>query len=306
MASETLTAQGVTGYLHPHYAASLAEFGQPRRLPSSGAWLLVRRIPGSDRFDAMAGDRLLFCSDWAGLTEDLDAIHDLVTLTAVTDPFGPWEPAELRRSFPDLVQPYKEHFVVDLRRLAPSAHHRAKVRNALRSIDVRVEADPILFLDEWEELYSHLRARHNLSGMRAFSGTAFERQLATPGCVAVRSLLEGVCVSMTIWYVMGDIAYSHLTASSEAGYRSSASYASMQAAVETFTRQGLRWLNLGAGAGTRSSNDGLTYFKRGWATGSRPSYLCGRIFDRSTYEKLAGTGTPQDSYFPAYRRGEFG
>ena len=48
-----VAADAVTGYLHPGYARSLAEFGTPRELERSGGWLLERAIPGSSYFDAM-------------------------------------------------------------------------------------------------------------------------------------------------------------------------------------------------------------------------------------------------------------
>ena len=38
----------VTGYMHPGYAESLAEFGTPRELQHSGGWLQERMIPGSE------------------------------------------------------------------------------------------------------------------------------------------------------------------------------------------------------------------------------------------------------------------
>ena len=36
----------MTGYLHPRYAASLSEFGDPLHLPRSGGWLLKRPVGG--------------------------------------------------------------------------------------------------------------------------------------------------------------------------------------------------------------------------------------------------------------------
>ena len=38
--------QGHSGYLHPNYAQSLAEFGKPRELTNCGGWILEREIPG--------------------------------------------------------------------------------------------------------------------------------------------------------------------------------------------------------------------------------------------------------------------
>ena len=69
----------------------------------------------------------------------------------------------------------------------------------------------------------------------------------------------------------------------------------------------MRWLGLGAGAGvTTSVEDGLTRFKKGWATGTRPASFCGRIFDSERYRELCRKGGADDGrYFPAYRSGEF-
>ena len=52
---------------------------------------------------------------------------------------------------------------------------------------------------------------------------------------------------------------------------------------------------------------GLREFKRGWSTGTRPAYLCGRILQPQRYAELAEERGPGErSYFPAYRAGEFG
>jgi hypothetical protein len=295
------------GYLHPGYASSFAEFGEIRSLERSGAWYLVRSIAGSEQKDAMAGYRNLFCLDWEMLAEDIDRATDIVSVVAVTDPMTSVDISYLKRCFPDLVRPYKHNYVVDLRAPSPSAQHRAKARRALAQLDVTVEARPLGFLDEWVSLYDQLCRRHRLDGVRAFSRRAFTEQLAVPGCIAFRALSGGVCVSTCLWYTMGDVAHYHLGASSTEGYALSASYALFDAAIETFKADGKAWLNLGSGAGAEhQKKDGLSRFKRGWATGSRESYLCGRIYDHEGYRALtrARTSTPGD-YFPAYRYGEY-
>jgi len=72
----------VSGYLHPGYAASLAEFGEPRLLPISGAWVLQRSIGGSPHRDAIGCYPLFGCINWERLSDDLDAIgSDLVALS---------------------------------------------------------------------------------------------------------------------------------------------------------------------------------------------------------------------------------
>jgi hypothetical protein len=294
------------GYLHEAYASSLAEFGEPRLLPRSGAWILLREIPNSTLRDAMAGDRLLFCSDWTGLADDTAELSGLVSFTAVTDPLADVTPEYLRRCFPDLVRPYKDHYVVDLCKPAPSPHHLAEIRKARRRVAAVVETEPGLHVDDWNRLYAVLCARHSVSGIRAFSRSAFQQQMTIPGCVAIRAILGSECVSMTLWFVMGKSVYYHLGASDERGYAAGASYALIQTAIETFAGQGLRWLNLGSAAGASSDRvDGLTRFKRGWTDHKRTSYLCGKIIDRKAYRTLSGPYAALSEYFPLYRGGEF-
>lgn len=89
------------------------------------------------------------------------------------------------------------------------------------------------------------------------------------------------------------------------GYDLSASYALRWVAMHYFADR-IRWVNHGAGAGLGQEEDGLTRFKRGWSTGTRPVYFCGRILDRGKYEELAeASGVVHSTYFPIYRAGEF-
>jgi hypothetical protein len=301
-----ITMSTDAGYLHPDYAASLAEFGEPRLLPESGGWLLVRAIPKTDRRDAMGCYPLFCCANWSALESDLAGLREVVSLTAVADPFADAGVDDLRRCFPELVRPFKEHYVVDLRQPSVSRHHRQKLRQAARAVTVEELSTPSAHAAEWERMYDRLRARRGLAGIRAFSAAAFRRQLAIPDCVAFRALSGGRCVAMNLWYVMRDVAYYHLGASEEEGYRLSASYPLFEAALGTFATRGLRWLNLGASAGSQSSEDGLARFKRGWASGTRTAHLCGRILDGEVYARLtAGLGPAENGYFPAYRAGEF-
>jgi hypothetical protein len=112
---------------------------------------------------------------------------------------------------------------------------------------------------------------------------------------------------MLLWYVQHEVGYYHLGAYNQRGYALQASFGLFWRAIDYFATKGLRWLNLGAGAGTETPTDsGLSKFKRGWATGTRTAYFCGRIFDPVTYREIteAGGCTATD-YFPAYRQGEF-
>src|SRR5437762_10081377 len=105
-----------TGYLSAAYADSLAEFGAPLQLVRSGGWILKRAIPGTSDEDATSCYPLFLCRDWKALADDLHALDgQVVTMSAVTDPFGGYDNADLRRAFRDVVKPFKEHWIVDLR-----------------------------------------------------------------------------------------------------------------------------------------------------------------------------------------------
>jgi hypothetical protein len=297
------------GYGHPSYAASLAELGTPRRLPGSGGWVLARCIPRADARDGMGCYPLFVCEDWRALEADLDAIDDLVSLSLVTDPFGNYDETVLKRSFRDVVVPFKAHFVTDLRRPFSdivSRHHRYYARKALDRVVVERCDAPENYLDDWVGLYAELAARHTLRGITAFSRAAFARQLRVPGLVMFRAVCDGTTVGAHLWYRHGDVAQSHLAAVNARGYEVMASYALHAHAMEALASE-VSWLNLGSGAGlVASAGDGLAKFKRGWATGTRQAYFCGRILDRTRYEALAAPHREQaGSYFPAYRFGEF-
>jgi hypothetical protein len=249
------------------------------------------------------------CTDWAGLKADVDELADLISVSLVTDPFGDYDRQALEKCFVHRVIPYKAHFVADMRRPAGTfvtKHHRYYAQRALPLVDLERCDQPGQLLDEWTSLYDHLIARHQLSGIKAFSRRAFSLQLAVPGAVMLRATHAGQTVGAHLWYVQDDVVHSHLAAASPRGYELQVSYALYWFALETFADQAA-WINFGAGAGLSSdATDGLSRFKRGWATGTRPTYFCGRIFDQRRYaDALTARGLDNDDYFPAYRKGEF-
>ena len=294
------------GYAHPLYAASLAEFGRPRRLEASGGWLLERSIPGTDARDAIGCYPLFTVERWDRLADDLQSLAgDLVSATVVCDPFGAHTPELLHHAF-DVVRPFKVHFVTDLRSpgFTASPHHRYYARRALRRIAIEKVSTPLAFLDEWCTLYDVIVRRYHLTGLRAFSRAAFATQLAVPGMSAFRAAVGGETVAGQLWYVDRRVAYSHLTAANPLGSTLRASYALWQVALEHLAGEA-DWADLGGGAGLDPApSDGLVAFKRGWATGTRLVYLCGRTLDPERYRTLSGLpGTADGVYFPAYRAG---
>ena|SRR5690242_16362113 len=302
----------MSGYADHAYATSLTEVGSPLRLPRSDGWILVRAIPAPDGspsglHDAIGPYPIFSCMDWQRLAADLTApTPDLVSLTIVTDPFGRFSESQLHRTFPDLVRPFKEHFVVDLRQQLDDylpSHHRRNVAKARRRVRVERCPDPPSLAPIWLELYDNLVARHKVTGPAAFPPKTLSRQLEVPGVVAFSAAEDDATTGITLWYVSESVAYYHLGAYSAAGYAAGASFAIFDHALRYFATAGLEWLDLGGAPGLASDGrDGLSRFKRGWSTGTRPAYLCGRIFDRTRYRDLVVASPAADpSYFPAYR-----
>jgi GNAT acetyltransferase-like protein len=301
----------MTGYLHPLYAQSLSEFGTPVELPQCGGWLLERRIPNSDLRDAMGCYPLFCCSDWTRLAADIQKVEDrYVTISLVADPFAPITTVDLSRYF-QLVQPFKEHFIIDVsdstdRHIDP--RHRRYARRALEQIQVRLVDDPKACLDEWVRLYAILIDRHHLRGIKAFSKKAFAIQFEVPGLVIFQATRNGRTIGIHLWYAHSNVAYGHLGAVDEEGYAFGAAYALYWSAIREFKEHHageIRWIDLGAGAGTQGNErDGLSTFKHGWATGEKVKYFCGSVCDLENYRLLAGTAQIDSGYFPLYRAGE--
>lgn len=310
-ATHLAPAVDLTGYLHPAYAASLAEFGHPRPLPHCGGWILERPIPGFDERDAMGCYPLFSCQDWSQLHQDLDEIgDDLVCLGLVTDPFGDYDPAYLRRCFKDVMIPFKDHYIVDYQIWKVRAYDidtRREIRNAFKNLHVEVCPDPHQYLNEWIRLYDLLIERYKIRSLSAFSRHSFIQQFNTPGLRMFRAHQQDHTVGIALAYLQGEGAFLHLTAMDEAGYRLGASYALYSYAIEYFA-QTARWLDLGGTPGVaEGQQDGLKYFKLHWATGRRQAYFCGRIFNPQSYAVIAhAKGLTGADYFPSYRKGEFG
>jgi hypothetical protein len=292
---------GAAPYADASYVASLADIGDPVHLPRSGGWLLSRRVADTGRRDLTGPYPLLSCSRWDVLADDLAALDDdVLSVVAVADPLGTWEPADLEAAFPDHLVPFKRHLVRDLDRPASlPAHHRRRLRHAARAVDVEVCADPTDHLDDWVALYDFLVARHRMTGISAFSRDSFSRQLAVPRMVALRAERQGVTVGMTLWLVGGDTAYYHLGASTAEGYELSASYALFAEALDHLRGLGVARVDLGGSAGAASREDGLFRFKQGWANAELPAHLGGRVLDRRAYAALRPAG--DTTWFPAYR-----
>lgn len=299
------------GYLDSAYAMSMAGNGKLVPLPKSGGGIIVREIPGSDLKDAMAPHPFLVCRDWRSLKDDIAGLDpSLVSLVAVTDPLADVKESELRASFNHLVRPYKEHFIMDLSRPLDSfihPHHLRWARRALKNVEVEHCEEPLDHLGEWLGLYGNLIRRHEIRGAARFTEESLRLQFQVKGLSIFRALREGKTIGMILFMVQGEHGYFHLGAYNEAGYRNKASYALVWSIFQHFAGTELKTLDIGAGAGAfGDADDGLTLFKRGWASGTRMTYLCGAIIDARAYSRLSiSEQADAPGYFPAYRGGEF-
>jgi hypothetical protein len=301
------TIENAIGYASLEYARALACLGAPTMLPAAGAWLLTRQIGDTGLVDAMGCYPFLVCSDWTRLVEDVANLPTrAVSIYSVIDPFSPLGEADLRKTFPDLVKAYKTHYVVDLT-LPPldnlPSHHRRNVRKAERLVEVSVHRQPAELSSEWRGLYHQLVSRHGIRGLTNFPDDSLAAQLTHPDVTCFVARRHGTAVGMLLWMAQGDVAHYHLGAYSDEGYDLCASYALFPSAIRHFAGQGFRWLGLGGGAGlVQDDGDGLAKFKRGWSTGARTAYFCGRINDHAAYRSLCTAYPPSIAgYFPAYR-----
>jgi hypothetical protein len=298
-------------YLNSDYALSFDEQYTPTRFEVSKGLILRREIQGSNLYDAMGCYPLFFCEDWPSLQIDIENNDlDLISLTVVTDPFGEYDDALLGNCFNSLVVPFKKHFVADLSKDPEefiNKHNLRYAKKAIEAVSVEVTNNPIDLSDIWVEMYRNLVIRHSINGIAAFSEETLRRHLNISGAIIIAARHGSQVVGITVWYVQNNIAYYHLGAYSDVGYKLRASYAIFPKAIEHFQKKGIAWLNIGAGAGIQNNgNDGLSRFKKGWSTGTKTAFLCGHIFDYESYNKLARVrGTLHSSYFPAYREGEF-
>jgi hypothetical protein len=298
-----------TGYIHPLYAASLAEFGIPHYLSGCGGWILERHIPDTSYLDAIGPYPLFFCEEWGNLVDDFELLkNQLVSISLVIGPFSQF-PNEKYSQYFEIFRPYKDHYLLDLSlplEETVSKGHRRSARRALRNLEVEMLISPEIDLNEWVQLYEDLIRRHQIQGIRAFSKSSFQKQLAIPNTIYFRVIHKGKVVGGNIFFLQDDVAYAHLSAFSDEGYKLGAPYAVKWCALQQLS-QFVGWVNFGGS--TRSSQEnptGLDYFKMGWSSQTGKSYFCGKILDEEKYTEMVNRRNALDTtWFPAYRLGEF-
>lgn len=298
------------GYAHPLYAEAFVEWGQPIYLNHSRGWLIKRSISGTVLFDAMGPYPLFFCEDWNALLDDFQEISsELVGVSLVISPFDSF-PMEFFQQYFDIIKPYKDHYILDTGVPIEQAVSKICLRDARRSLkDVFIDyvVAPDIDVDEWMPLYDSLIRRHSIEGIRAFSRASFSKQIAVPNTHFFRAWHAGELIGGNLYYLQQDVAYGHLLALNDEGYRLGASHAITLVAIQTLAKQ-VKWIDYGGAAGSGNEKpSGLQKFKKGWTNLGRPTYFCAKIFNQEKYEELIAKRPNADpDWFPAYRSGDFG
>jgi hypothetical protein len=303
-----------SGYADPLYCESLDEFGKPRQMDHCGGSILVRNIPGSKHVDAIGPYPIFSCRDLDEIGEDLRILEkesNIVSISLVTDPLSNFDEDLLKTNFSDRFHRFKSHFIVDLRKEIDtyiSSHHSRYSKKSMKSIKVERIEDPLDYLDEWVDLYTHLVERHDIKGIQAFSEKTFEKQFTLPGLISYRAVLKGETVGIVLYFSNGKNVYYHLGAYNKQGYEEHASYSIFYNSILDLGENGHKRLSLGGSPGinNKDSKDGLTMFKKGWASETRDVYFCGRILSKKYYDELVQKRCETDSdFFPVYRGGRF-
>lgn len=287
---------------HPYatatYAKAFAYDYEAFALKEADSHVLLRPIPGSDAIDALGVYPLCPLKANADLSKDFAELKSrgAVSLVLVNDPFV-HPPLELLQQQFDRVTPFKEHFLCDLSKPHEfTKHHRYEVRYSRKQCEVRVISLKDA-LDDWYALYETLITKHGMKGIQAFPKRYFADICALEP-ITVGAYMDGALASAHIWFRNGDVAYSHLAASSETGYKSRAAYAVYDESITHLKGLGVKIIDLGGGAGNEASK-GLTFLKQGFSNSSVMAHLCAKVLDEKHYAELSKG--KETNFFPAYR-----
>ncbi len=293
-------------YAAPAYARALdPHLGSAVALPQSQVHLFARAIGSSGHRDLCGAYPFLVTSTPQRLVSDLRSLGtDFVSLTFVTDPLHESHVPLLRPALM-FARPYKTHYIRDLSKSLTdaAAHHRRNARKALQALEVSEvsPSDPKWRLS-WTDLYTSFAQRRGFHGASAFPPESLALQLDVPGSMLFVATRNGRPVGMTHWYATGNAAYYHLGASTDEGRALRSSFALFWHVFQHLSERGVEQAVLGSGAGVEPDPaSGLERFKRGWATRTCSTFLCGKVLNPAAYAELT-RHLPHHDFFPLYRR----
>jgi hypothetical protein len=293
--------KGVHPYTTLGYARTLQHVGHPMYVPAWDSHMIVR-VVDENSLDATGPYPIAFLALGSDVCEGLRQLRQarMVSVVLVTDGLLGLGEKELRQGFSH-VSPFKTHYVVDptVGPYQATEHHKYEIRRAAnRGIAVRV-VRLIDVLDDWTDMYDQLIARHQISGAQRFSRTSFEALAHCEGLTAVAAFLGDSLVGCHLWFEYEGFVWSHLAATSEAGYKNGASYALYDYSIRMFSNS---VIDLGGAAGLEDApSDGLALFKAGFSNRRQLTYLCGAVLDAERYSALCNERGAAGDYFPLYR-----
>lgn len=291
------------GYGSKQYCQTLSAYGDSLYLPNSQGYLLKRPVPDQPYFDAINPYPLYTCHHWDRLYKDLkEQEAELVSISLVTDPFGHFQLQQLKSFFRDKFLLFKQHFIIDLKQHPEqfiSSHHRRNARKGLKQCQIEKIDQPLHYLEDWQKCLNILIKKHDLQGLNAYHNVCFKTLFEMPEVLIFRAFNATENLGFLIWVCQGNKAYYHLAAYYPSGYEQFASFALFKTSIEYFKVHGFEYLNLGAGAGLNNEESGLTRFKKGWSTDTKPVYFCGKICNPERYWQLSQQ--KKSDYFPVYR-----
>lgn len=266
-------------------------------LKSWGIWLKLRPIK-NDLYDAIILAPRIILPSGQVLEDGLQELRqlDIISATLISDPMSSNQPQDLAKTF-DFFEPFKMHHVVNFRKQQDlEGNHKRNVRYAEKRCQVE-QVDFKDYLDDWWQMWQVLTIRHGIEG--GYNQNYFKSLASVPGLTAHAAFAEdGGCVAISLWAQRIYGYAAHLTVCSQEGYSCKANYAVYAKALKDF--QKASYLDLGSNAGIKDDpDDGLSYFKAGFANETRQSYVCGLIINPVVYELLS-VGKNK-SFFPAYR-----
>lgn len=261
----------------------------------ASGFILKKNIPDSDYFDWSSVYPFLPTNAHNHLLEIMWEFPNLVSSCFITNPLFHCTHVGF-----DYVQPYKSHAVVNLKEYDADKlpeNHRRHIKKA--KLEVSIAAMPEKYIDLVYCLGHILKEKHNITGITNYSKEQTLNLLRVPGAFLFCAF-DNIIVNSTLFYILGNDVYYHLSYMSEEGYKLSTNFQVIHEACMFFKQLGFDRLLLGS-VPDGAEGEGLLRFKQGFAAGNTVNnYIIKIINNREKYEELS-KDKPDTDFFPKYR-----
>ena len=184
--------------------------------------------------------------------------------------------------------------------------YSSTTRNILRKAKKRLEVSESHDIKEFLDLYNKTMQKNNASQFYFFDIKYFENLLKIPNTKLLKISLDGIPVSMGIFFFKGQIAHYHLSANNYDYQKEQGNYLLLDYASDIAEKLNCKYLMLGGGR-TKDENDSLLRFKTKFSPLKKNFYIGGLISNREKYEKAGKVMLDQNvqqqtsNYFLNYR-----